>query len=69
LPFLDKVRIGISGWNYPPWRGKFYPEGLAHRRELSYAAGIFPTIEINGTVCLFGCLLFDSNRDTELIHC
>jgi uncharacterized protein YecE (DUF72 family) len=44
-----KVRIGISGWSYAPWRGKFYPAKLAHRRELAYAAGIFPSIEINGT--------------------
>jgi uncharacterized protein YecE (DUF72 family) len=43
------VRIGISGWTYPPWRGVFYPEKLAQKRELEYASGIFPTIEINGT--------------------
>jgi uncharacterized protein YecE (DUF72 family) len=49
LPLLDNVRIGISGWNYPPWRGKFYPASLQHRRELSYAANVFRTIEINGT--------------------
>ena len=44
-----KVRIGISGWRYAPWRGVFYPIKLAHKRELAYAAGVFPTIEINGT--------------------
>lgn len=44
-----KVRIGISGWTYAPWRGRFYPEGLPQKRELSYAADIFSTIEINGT--------------------
>ena len=44
-----KVRIGISGWRYAPWRGVFYPPKLAHKRELAYAAGVFPTIEINGT--------------------
>ena len=44
-----KVRIGISGWRYAPWRGVFYPTKLAHKRELAYAAGVFPTIEINGT--------------------
>lgn len=44
-----KVRIGISGWNYAPWRGRFYPAKLAHHRELAYAASIFPSIEINGT--------------------
>ncbi|WMT92060.1 DUF72 domain-containing protein [Pelagibacterium sp. H642] len=43
------IRIGISGWTYKGWRGKFYPEGLPHKRELSYAAETFSSIEINGT--------------------
>ena len=43
------IGIGISGWTYPPWRGVFYPPKLPQRRELSYAAGIFGSIEINGT--------------------
>ena len=43
------VLIGISGWRYEPWRGVFYPPGLAQRRELEYASRAFPTIEINGT--------------------
>ncbi len=43
------VRIGISGWNYKPWRGVFYPEKLRQKDELSYAASIFRSIEINGT--------------------
>lgn len=43
------VRIGISGWNYKPWRGVFYPTGLKQRDELAYAASRFSTIEINGT--------------------
>jgi uncharacterized protein YecE (DUF72 family) len=41
--------IGISGWRYAPWRGSFYPPGLAQRRELEYAAGQLPSIEINGS--------------------
>jgi uncharacterized protein YecE (DUF72 family) len=44
-----KVLIGISGWRYEPWRGVFYPKGLAQHRELEYASRAFPTIEINGT--------------------
>ena len=44
-----RVRIGISGWNYKGWRGKFYPAGLRQKDELSYAAGLFPSVEINGT--------------------
>ena len=46
---MAKVRIGISGWRYAPWRGKFYPKGLRQRDELAFAAQQFPTIEINGT--------------------
>ena len=44
-----RVRIGISGWTYAPWRGVFYPRGLPQKRELAYAASLFYTIEINGT--------------------
>jgi uncharacterized protein YecE (DUF72 family) len=43
------IRVGISGWTYAPWRGVFYPQGLKREQELSYAAGHFRTIEINGT--------------------
>ncbi|HVL57825.1 MAG TPA: DUF72 domain-containing protein [Burkholderiaceae bacterium] len=43
------IRIGISGWRYPPWRGVFYPAGLAQRRELEYASRCFASVEINGT--------------------
>ena len=28
MPDPGKVRIGISGWTYKPWRGVFYPEDL-----------------------------------------
>ena len=43
------IRVGISGWRYEPWRGVFYPEGLAHRRELEFCATHFATLEINGS--------------------
>jgi len=41
--------VGVSGWLYPPWRGVFYPRGLAHKRELEFASRAFETIEINGS--------------------
>jgi len=43
------VRIGISGWRYEPWRGVFYPKGLAQRRELEFCGQHFSTVEINGS--------------------
>jgi uncharacterized protein YecE (DUF72 family) len=46
---MREIRIGISGWRYPPWRGVFYPKDLVQREELPYASGIFRSLEINGT--------------------
>jgi uncharacterized protein YecE (DUF72 family) len=43
------IRIGISGWRYPGWRGKFYPKGLPQRSELKFAATRFNSVEINGS--------------------
>ena len=43
------IRVGVGGWTYEPWRGVFYPEGLAQKRELEYAAQRLTAIEINAT--------------------
>lgn len=43
------IRVGVGGWTYAPWRGVFYPEGLARKRELEYAAQALSAIEINAT--------------------
>jgi uncharacterized protein YecE (DUF72 family) len=43
------LRVGISGWTYPPWRGTFFPEGLRQSDELAYASRHVNSIEINGT--------------------
>lgn len=44
-----KLRVGISGWRYSGWRGKFYPKGLPQRCELEYASRILNSVEINGS--------------------
>jgi uncharacterized protein YecE (DUF72 family) len=46
---VGDVRIGISGWTYPPWRGVFYPPDLPHRSELEFAASRINSVEINGS--------------------
>lgn len=43
------VRVGISGWTYAGWRGRFYPKSLSHSAELAFASRQMDTIEINGT--------------------
>ncbi len=44
-----EVRVGTSGWNYPHWRGVFYPPGLLSSQWLEYYAQHFDTVEINAT--------------------
>ena len=43
------IRCGVGGWVYEPWRGLFFPEGLAKTKELHHASRQLGTIEINGT--------------------
>jgi uncharacterized protein YecE (DUF72 family) len=45
----SRIRIGVGGWTFAPWRGTFYPDGLTQKRELEYASRKLTSIEINGT--------------------
>ncbi|MGE4245818.1 MAG: DUF72 domain-containing protein [Parvibaculaceae bacterium] len=44
-----KIRIGVGGWTFEPWRETFYPEKLAQKRELEFASRRLTSIEVNGT--------------------
>src|SRR5690606_16823079 len=44
-----RIKVGIGGWTYEPWRDNFYPKGLAQAKELNYASRQVSAIEINGT--------------------
>ena len=44
-----RIRVGIGGWDYDPWRGTFYPEGLAKAKQLRFATEQLTAIEINST--------------------
>jgi len=46
---ITQLRIGCSGWNYPPWREVVYPKGLAQSRWLEHYATLFDTVEVNTT--------------------
>jgi uncharacterized protein YecE (DUF72 family) len=43
------IFIGTSGYNYPEWKGTFYPEKLSTSKMLAYYSERFPTVEINYT--------------------
>ena len=46
---MSRIRIGIGGWTFEPWRETFYPEKLPAKRELEYASRQVTAIEVNGT--------------------
>jgi uncharacterized protein YecE (DUF72 family) len=44
-----RIHIGTSGYNYPEWRGTFYPEKCPATKMFAYYAERFRTVEINAT--------------------
>jgi uncharacterized protein YecE (DUF72 family) len=46
---MAELYIGTSGYDYPEWKGKFYPETVKHSDFLSYYATQFNALELNGT--------------------
>lgn len=46
---MPRALIGTSGYDYPHWRGAFYPEGLARKRWFEYYCGHFSAVELNAT--------------------
>jgi uncharacterized protein YecE (DUF72 family) len=43
------IYVGIGGWDFDPWRGTFYPPGLARTKQLDFAGTRLSAIEINAT--------------------
>lgn len=59
-----RVRVGVGGWTFEPWRDNFYPAGLPHARELRYASERLTAVEVNGTFySTFGPGTFAKWRD------
>ncbi len=44
-----RVLTGTSGWSYPAWKGRFYPEGLPATRFLAHYARTLDAVEVNAT--------------------
>lgn len=42
-----RCRVGTSGWDYPHWKGGFYPADIPRKRWFAYYATQFTTVEIN----------------------
>ena len=46
---MNRIRVGIGGWTFEPWRETFYPPKLSAKSELGYASRQVTAIEVNGT--------------------
>lgn len=46
---MGKIRVGIGGWNFEPWRRTFYSPGTRQKDELAYAGAHLTAIEISVT--------------------
>ena len=44
-----RIRVGVGGWDYDPWRESFYPPKLARAKQLGHMAGRLTAVEINAT--------------------
>ncbi|ACK50631.1 protein of unknown function DUF72 [Methylocella silvestris BL2] len=44
-----RIKVGVGGWSFPPWRDNFYPKGLPQAQELSFASRKLTAIEVNAT--------------------
>jgi uncharacterized protein YecE (DUF72 family) len=44
-----RTLIGTSGYNYPEWRGSFYPEKFPTSKMLAFYSERFTTVEVNYT--------------------
>ena len=43
------LRLGTSGWDYPDWKGNFYPATLPQNKRLGFYGGLLSTVEIDST--------------------
>jgi uncharacterized protein YecE (DUF72 family) len=44
-----KIHVGIGGWDFDPWRGTFYPKGLAKTKQLEHVGARLTATEVNAT--------------------
>lgn len=44
-----KAYIGTSGWNYPHWKGVFYPSAVKQQQWLCHFAQFFNSVELNNS--------------------
>jgi uncharacterized protein YecE (DUF72 family) len=49
MPTEGDIHIGIGGWDFDPWRGTFFPEGLAKAKQLQHLGTRLKATEVNAT--------------------
>ena len=49
MPPEAPIRVGVGGWDFDPWRGTFFPAGLAKTKQLQHLATRLNATEVNAT--------------------
>jgi uncharacterized protein YecE (DUF72 family) len=44
-----RIVVGVGGWTYEPWRGRFFPADLPQKQELGFLSRKLSSVEVNGT--------------------
>jgi len=44
-----KILLGTSGYSFPDWVGRFYPDGIERSKMLDFYSREFPAVEVNAT--------------------
>jgi uncharacterized protein YecE (DUF72 family) len=45
----EHLRVGTSGWHYPHWQGRFYPDKMPSAEMLGFYAQRLRTVEVNNS--------------------
>src|SRR5215467_6899010 len=45
----SQIFVGVSGFSYPGWKGRFYPKDLASEEFLGYYSQHLNSVEINSS--------------------
>lgn len=56
-----RIHVGTSGYNYPEWKGSFYPADIKHKDMFAFYAARFRAVEINYTFYRMPTLKTTSN--------
>ncbi len=50
---MENLYIETSGWQYPEWKGRFYPNEMPANKQLKHYSSMFNSVELNSSYYQF----------------